>query len=92
MILVRLAAVILAALGLYLFFRYFWPLVAMLIDTGIKVLLPLFISYLVALILNPVIDRMERRLHINRTWGAALALFVFLAVIGGACSFCWLPT
>jgi len=92
LILVRLAAVILAALGLYLFFRYFWPLVAMLIDTGIKVLLPLFISYLVALILNPVIDRMERRLHINRTWGAALALFVFLAVIGGACSFCWLPT
>jgi sporulation integral membrane protein YtvI len=75
--------VILAALGLYLFFRYFWPLVAMLIDTGIKVLLPLFISYLVALILNPVIDRMERRLHINRTWGATLALFVFLAAIGG---------
>ncbi len=83
LMLARLAAVILAGLGLYLFFRYFWPLVAMLIDTGIKVMLPLFISYLVALILNPEIDRMERKLHINRTWGAALALFVFLAVIGG---------
>ena len=83
LMLVRLAIAILAGLGLILFFRYFWPLVAMLIDTSIKVLLPLFISYLIALILYPVIDRMERRLHINRTWGAALALFVFLAVIGG---------
>ncbi len=83
LVLARLAAVILAGLGLYLFFRYFWPLVAMLIDTGIKVMMPLFISYLVALILNPEIDRMERKLHINRTWGTALALFVFLAVIGG---------
>jgi sporulation integral membrane protein YtvI len=83
LILVRLAVAILAGLGLYLFFRYFWPLVASLIDTGVKVLLPLFLAYLVALILNPVIDRLERRLHINRTWGAALTLFVFLAVIGG---------
>jgi sporulation integral membrane protein YtvI len=81
--LVRLLGAILAGLGLYLFVRYFWPLVATLIDTGIKVLLPLFISYLVALILSPVIDRLERRLHINRTWGAALTLFIFLAAIGG---------
>jgi sporulation integral membrane protein YtvI len=83
LILVRLAIAILAGLGLYLFFRYFWPLVAMLIDTSIKVLLPLLISYLVALILHPSINHLERSLHINRTWGAALALIVFLGIIGG---------
>lgn len=80
---IRLVAAILAGLGLYWFFKYFWPLVAVLIDTGIKVMLPLFVSYLVALILNPGINLMERRLHINRTLGTVLALFIFLAVIGG---------
>jgi len=83
LILVRLLVAILAGLGLYLFFRYFWPLVATLIDTGVKLLLPLFLAYLIALILHPAIDRLEIRLHLNRTWGAALALIVFLAVIGG---------
>jgi predicted PurR-regulated permease PerM len=81
--LIGLTIVILAGLGLYLFFRNFWPLVAILIDTSIKVLLPLFIAYLIALILYPAIDHLELGLHINRTWGAALALLVFLAVIGG---------
>lgn len=81
--LLRLAALILAGLGLYWFFKYFWPLVAILIDTGIKVVLPFLISYLVALILSPVINLMERRLGLHRTWGTVLALLMFLAVIGG---------
>jgi len=83
LMLIRLAAMILAGLGLYWFFRYFWPLVAVLIDTGVKVVLPLFVSYLVALILNPGINLIDRRLHINRTWGTIVALVLFLAVIGG---------
>jgi sporulation integral membrane protein YtvI len=83
LLLIRLAAVILAGLILYLFFKYFWPLVALLIDTGIKLLMPLFIAYVAALIMKPVIDGLERNAHISRTWGAMLTLLVFLAAIGG---------
>jgi sporulation integral membrane protein YtvI len=81
--LIRLAAIILAGLGLYLFVKYFWPLVQGLINTGIKVVLPLFVSYLIALVLQPAIDTMERRLRINRNWGTIIALLVFLAVVVG---------
>jgi sporulation integral membrane protein YtvI len=80
---IRLAFVILAGLGLYLFFQYLWPLVARLVVAGIKVVLPLLLAYLVAVILGPALDLLERRFRINRTWGTLLLLVIFLALLGG---------
>jgi predicted PurR-regulated permease PerM len=35
--------------------------------TGIKLFLPLFIAYLIAVLLNPVIDLFENKLYFART-------------------------
>jgi predicted PurR-regulated permease PerM len=81
-VLLKIVIVLLVGTGIYLFVQYFWPLLASMFATGIKLFLPLFIAYLIAVLLNPVIDLFENKLYFARTPGTLVVLTVFLAIIG----------
>lgn len=84
LLLLRTATILLAVAGVYFFVRYFWPLVSGMIATGIKIILPFVVAYIVAAVLNPVVVYLERRLRLPRTPGTLLTLAVFLIILGGA--------
>ena len=75
--------VLLVGAGIYFFVRYFWPLLAGMVLTGIKISLPILIAYLVAVLLNPVITFCEKRFHLPRTPGTLLSLILFITLLGG---------
>lgn len=83
MALLKTVMILLAGAGIYFFAQYFWPLLATMVATGIKIALPLLIAYLVAVLLNPVIAFFENKLHLSRTLGTLIALVIFLAMVGG---------
>lgn len=83
MALLRIVTILLAGAGIYFFARYFWPLLATMISTGIKIALPLLFAYLVAVLLNPVIAIFENKLRLSRTLSTLISLVIFLALIGG---------
>lgn len=83
MVLLKTVIILLIGTGIYFFARYFWPLLATMIATGIKIALPLLIAYLVAVLLNPIIAFFENKLHLSRTPGTLIALIIFLAIVGG---------
>lgn len=84
LLLLRTATILLAVAGVYFFARYFWPLVSGMIATGIKIVLPFLVAYIVATILSPVVIYLERSLRLPRTPGTLLTLAVFLIILGGA--------
>lgn len=75
--------VLLVGAGIYFFVRYFWPLLAGMVLTGIKISLPILIAYLIAVLLNPVITFCEKRFHLARTPGTLISLILFITLIGG---------
>jgi sporulation integral membrane protein YtvI len=81
-VLLKIVIVLLVGAGIYLFVQYFWPLLASMFATGIKLVLPLLVAYLIAVLLNPVIDLIENKLYFARTPSTLVVLTLFLAIIG----------
>jgi predicted PurR-regulated permease PerM len=66
--------------------RVAWLLAALLVGgyiayTAREIWLPIGIAFLIAMVLDPVVDRLEHR-GWSRTWGAALIFGSFLLVLG----------
>jgi sporulation integral membrane protein YtvI len=83
MTLLKTVIILLAGAGIYFFVQYFWPLLSSMISTSLIIALPLLFAYLVAVLLNPVINIFESKLHLSRTLGTLISLVLFLTLIGG---------
>lgn len=83
LVFLKTITIMVAGVGVYFFVRYFWPLMAGMVATGIKIILPFLFAYIVAVVLNPVIRFLERRTHLPRTAGTLLTLAIFLVILGG---------
>jgi sporulation integral membrane protein YtvI len=83
MTLLKTVIILLAGAGIYFFVQYFWPLLSSMISTSLIIALPLLFAYLVAVLLNPVINIFENKLHLSRTLGTLISLVLFLTMIGG---------
>ncbi|MDD4782202.1 MAG: sporulation integral membrane protein YtvI [Syntrophaceticus sp.] len=81
-VLLKIVIVVLLGAGIYLFAQYFWPLLASMFATLIKLLLPLLIAYVIAVLVKPVIDLFEYKFHFARTPTTLVVLIVFLVIIG----------
>lgn len=82
-LLLKIITFLVAGAGLYFFARYLWPLLAVMIVTGIKALLPFLLAFIAAVLLNPVIIFLEKRFRLPRTPGTLLTLAIFLVLLGG---------
>ncbi|MFY9272736.1 MAG: sporulation integral membrane protein YtvI [Thermacetogeniaceae bacterium] len=83
MFFLKTLTVLLLGAGIYFFVRNFWPLLADMLANGIKILIPFFLAYLIAVILNPLIKLLEKRLRFPRTLGTLFSMIIFLFLIGG---------
>src|SRR5690606_750983 len=83
MLFLKTLTVLLLGAGIYFFVRNFWPLLADMLANGFKILIPFFIAYLIAVILNPLIRFFEIRLRFPRSLGTLCSMIIFLFLIGG---------
>src|SRR4051812_27800793 len=65
--------------------RWFWTIAAVIVGLYLAFLvrdiwLPLAIAFLIAMVLDPVVDKLEAR-GWSRLWGTALIYFCFLVVL-----------
>jgi len=83
MFFLKILTVLLVGAGIYFFVRNFWPLLAALLANGLKIMIPFFVAYLIAVILHPLIKLLEKRLRFPRTLGTLFSMGIFLFLIGG---------
>lgn len=83
LIFLKVLVILLAGVGVYAFFVYFWPLFVDSLAAGLKAILPFLIAYLIGTILNPIITYLQKRFRFSRSWGTLIVLIIFLSVIGG---------
>lgn len=81
-VLLKIVVVLLLGAGIYLFAKYFWPLMASMFATLIKLLLPLLIAYVIAVLVKPVVDLFEYKFRFARTPTTLVVLIAFLVIIG----------
>lgn len=86
-LLVRLAIMVLGLLALYLLFIYLLPWLGRVLSVLPVLFLPFILAAILAILIEPVVCRLEKYLHLNR--GVAVVLSLVL-VVGGLCFFLFL--
>lgn len=82
LLLVKVLTAFLVCAGFYFFIRYLWPLLEQTLQTLLSVCLPIILACLVGTVLQPVVNLLQVRFRLSRTWGSLLVLLVFLGAIG----------
>ncbi len=75
--------VLLLGAAIYFFVRNFWPMLATMLSTGFKILIPFIIAYLIAVILNPLVRFFENKLHFPKTVGTLFSMLILFFLVGG---------
>lgn len=79
-ILVRLAILVMGLLALYLLFIYLLPWVGKVLSVLPVLFLPFILAAILAVLIEPVVSRLEKHLHLNR----GIAVFFSLVMVVGA--------
>lgn len=82
-IILFVAAVALAAAGVYIFL----PKIIVLVGFIVRLFLPFLLGYLFSLIVNPLADMLQKRLKIPRGLSAVLVIVLIVGILGGILTF-----
>ena len=79
-ILTRMAILVMVLLAIYLLFTYVFPLIGKVLAYLPVLFLPFILAVLFAIIIEPVVSYVERKINLKRTWAVFISL---ITVVGG---------